>query len=117
VAFISISYGSIARRLAKVIGVQQIFTVYVAAYPGLYEGDIKKGRPETGDAKQIIHDIRCDVARLTGHRKGWRRGEAREIAQRFSRGQGQKTAIPSGLKATGNMRLGSCAHMEGRGIV
>jgi hypothetical protein len=25
-------------------------------------GDIKKGRPETGDAKQIIHDIRCDVA-------------------------------------------------------
>ena len=47
-------------------------------------GDIKKGRPETGDAKQIIHDIRCDIARLTGHIKSWRRGEARDVAQRFS---------------------------------
>jgi len=60
-------------------------------------GHIKKGRPETGDAKQIIHDIRCDVARLTGHKKSRRRGEARGVAQRFSWGWGQKTAKSSGL--------------------
>jgi hypothetical protein len=33
VAFISIFYGSIARRLAKVIGVLPVLAVYVAAYP------------------------------------------------------------------------------------
>jgi hypothetical protein len=78
-------------------------------------GDIKKGRPETGDAKQIIQDIRCDVARLTGHKKSWRRGEARGVAQRFFLGRGQKTANSRGLKATRPGDLASCAHMEAFG--
>ena len=33
VAFISIFYGSIALRLAKVLGVLPVLAVYVAAYP------------------------------------------------------------------------------------
>jgi hypothetical protein len=34
VAFISVFYGSIALRLAKVIGVLPVLALYVAAYPG-----------------------------------------------------------------------------------